>query len=438
MSDTQTLNCDIVDLSYDGRGVGRINGKTCFINGALPNENVAFRRTNQKRNYDEGRITEIISASEHRVDPRCKHFSRCGGCSLQHLDHHQQLEFKQQQLLANLQRGGLTPLRVLPALSALQWGYRRRARLAVQRAKDGRFLVGFRNAGSRRIEPITQCPVLTAPLPEVITLLPNWLASFPAATRVFEVELVSADDSFAIAVEASRFPSDKALEPILSGLQDMGFGASQLWWKTAKQAHFTRLDSGSDSLTFSVNKNIQLTFEPGQFIQVNSEVNRLMIAQMLDLLPDQSITKIGTAIDLYCGTGNLSLPLAKRYGTVIGIEGLTDLVNGAKENARMNGIINVEFAVADLNQSTGLANAYRGKQPVDLVLLDPPRNGAAAIMPWVAKTQAKQIIYISCHPATMIRDASVLVESGYKLVAAGVMDMFPHTSHIEAITLFEK
>ena len=438
MIDKQTLNCEIIDLSYDGRGIGRINGKTCFIDGALPTEKVAFRRNNQKRNYDEGRVTEIIAASEHRVEPSCKHFSRCGGCSLQHLDHRQQLEFKQQQLLSNLQRGGLTPQRVLSALSAPQWGYRRRARLAVQRAKDGRFLIGFRNAGSRRIEPITQCPVLSGPLPDVIAMLPQWLELFPAAIRVFEVELVSADDSFAIAVEASRFPTDEELESILSGLQDMGFGAGQLWWKAGKQAQFNRLDSGTDPLTFSVNEHIHLTFEPGQFIQVNGEINRLMIAQMLDLLPDRSITETGTAIDLYCGTGNLSLPLAQRYGTVIGIEGLPELVKGAEENARINNITNAEFAVADLSCSVGLPSAYSSRDPVDLVLLDPPRNGAAGVMPWVAKTKAKQIIYISCHPATMIRDANVLADAGYKIAAAGVMDMFPHTSHIEAMALFEK
>ncbi len=438
MSDKQTFCCDVIDLSYDGRGIGRINGKTCFIEGALPTEKVTFRRNNQKRNYDEGRVTEIISMSEHRVAPSCKHFSRCGGCSLQHLDHHQQLEFKQQQLLSNLQRGGLTPKFVLPALSAPQWGYRRRARLAVQRAKDGRFLIGFRNAGSRRIEPITQCPVLTAPLPDVITLLPQWLALFPAAIRVFEVELVSADDSFAVAVEASRFPADEELEPIIAGLQEMGFGAGQLWWKAGKQTRFNRLDSGSDPLTFSVTEDIKLTFEPGQFIQVNGEINRLMVAQMLDLLAEPSITKAGTAIDLYCGTGNLSLPLAQRYRKVIGIEGLPELVKGAEENARINGITNVQFAVADLGRSVGLTSAYSSSEPVDLVLLDPPRNGAAGVMPWVAKSNARQIIYISCHPATMIRDAAVLAESGYGLAAAGVMDMFPHTSHIEAMVLFEK
>jgi 23S rRNA (uracil1939-C5)-methyltransferase len=438
MIDKQTLNCEIIDLSYDGRGIGRINGKTCFIDGALPTEKVAFRRNNQKRNYDEGRAIEIITASEYRVEPSCKHFSRCGGCSLQHLDHRQQLEFKQKQLLSNLQRGGLTPQRVLPALSAHQWGYRRRARLAVQRTKDGRFLIGFRNAGSRRIEPITQCPVLSEPLPDVIAILPQWLELFPAAIRIFEVELVSADNSFAIAVEASRFPANEEQELIVAGLQEAGFGAGQLWWKTGTQARFNRLDSGSDPLSFAVNPDINLVFEPGQFIQVNGEINRLMIAQMLDLLPDSSITATGTAIDLYCGTGNLSLPLAQRYGTVIGIEGLPELVKGAEENARINNITNAEFAVADLSCSAGLTSAYSSRDPVDLVLLDPPRNGAAGVMPWVAKTKAKQIIYISCHPATMIRDANVLADAGYKLVAAGVMDMFPHTSHIEAMALFEK
>ena len=434
MNDKQTLQCDIIDLSYDGRGIGRINGKTCFIEGALPTEQVEFRLINQKRNYDEGRATQILSKSEHRVEPACKHFSRCGGCSLQHLDHDQQLELKQQQLLSDLQRGGLTAKLILPALSAPQWGYRRRARLAVQRAKDGKFLIGFHNAGSQRVEPITQCPVLTAPLPDVVAALPEWLALLPLAIKVFEVELVSADSSFAIAVEASRLPADSVMTKLLEGLQAMGLGCAQLWWKSGKQAQFTRCDGGGDRLSFAVSDAITVNFEPGQFIQVNGEVNRLMVEQMLSLLP----TKGGRAIDLYCGTGNLSLPLAQRFEQVIGIEGLPTLVKAAVENARINNLTNVDFHVADLTSADALTMACGPKGPIDFLLLDPPRNGATGVMPWIAKSGAKQILYISCHPATMIRDAEILTKVGYQLSAVGVMGMFPHTTHIEVMALFEK
>ena len=437
MSEKQIYRCEIVDLSHDGRGVGRIDGKACFIEGALPDETVEFRYVNRKRNYDEGRVSKVIEPASYRVEPSCKHFSRCGGCSLQHLEHGTQLKFKQQQLIASLEREGLVADSILPPLSAPPWGYRRRARLAVQRAKDGRYLIGFRNAGSRRIEPITQCPVLAAPLPQAVKLLPAWLACLPGDIRVFEVELISADSSFAIAVEASRFPADEEIPAMRDSLLREAEGPVQLWWKAGKQARFTCLDTGTDSLSYAVAEDINLKFEPGQFIQVNGQINREMIDQMLNLLPEAG----DTAVDLYCGTGNLSLPLSRRFKQVMGIEGLPDLVKGAISNAADNNIDNVEFTVADLSRGVGLVNvgeANRSLENIDLIVLDPPRNGAAGVMPWVVKSGAQNLIYISCHPSTMARDSGVLAEAGYRLKAVGVMDMFPHTSHIEAMAFFEK
>jgi len=439
MTEEKIISCEIVDLSHDGRGVGRIDGKACFVQGALPEEIIEFRYTNRKRNYDEARVTKIVKPSPQRVEPDCKHFSRCGGCSLQHLDHRKQVEFKQQQLLDSLSRGGMQAKTVLPPISAPPWGYRRRARLAVQRAKDGKFLIGFRNAGSRRIEPITQCPVLTEPLPRAVELLPLWLSFLPSDIRVFEVELISGDNSIAIAVEASRFPADEEIPSMLGSLVKEARGPVQLWWKAGKQERFSRLDSGADNLCFSVTDDISLRFEPGQFIQVNGQINREMVAQMLSLLPEHG----GTAIDLYCGTGNLSLPLTQRFDHVIGFEGLPDLVKGASDNARFNNIDNVEFAVADLSRGVGLTHlglteSSDPDKAIDLIVLDPPRNGAAGVMPWVAKAGARQVIYISCHPSTMIRDAALLFDAGYSLQAVGVMDMFPHTTHIESMVLFEK
>ena len=435
MGDKSVVSCEIIDLSHDGRGVGRIDGKACFIEGALPRETVEFRYTKRKRNYDEGRITKVINVSPDRVEPSCKHFFRCGGCSLQHLDHEEQVAFKQQQLFNSLDRGGLKVDRLLPAISASQWGYRRRARLAVQRAKDGKYNIGFRNAGSRRIEPITQCPVLAAPLSEIVALLPVWLQQQCGQYLVHSVELIAADKAVAVAVEARSLPVDDELSSLLESLQDKIKTPVQLWWKADKQAGFTRLDKASDSLSFRVAEDIQLNFAPGQFIQINGQINRDMVAQMLSLLPYRG----GTAIDLYCGTGNLSLPLSQHFDRVIGIEGLPDLVEGAEHNAAHNKIDNVEFAVADL--STGIDLNHSGLQQnknIDVIVLDPPRNGAAGVMPWVAKSKVPKVLYISCHPSTMIRDASVLAEAGYAITAAGVMDMFPHTTHIEAMVLFEK
>ena len=432
MANDTPLICEIVDLIHDGRGVGRPDGKTCFIDGALPGETVELRRHNQKRNYDEAHVLNIITASESRIAPQCKHFPRCGGCTLQHLDHGAQIAFKQQQLLDSLERAGLQPEIVLPALSAPQWGYRRRARLAVQRAKDGQIMVGFRNAGSRRIEPISQCAVLAQPLPDIVAALPGWMVNFPTGIRLSEVELLRADNAVAIAVEASRAPSAAELQRMLA---ELPLNDAQLWWKTEKQTAFVRLDGGDQPLITALTDAIQLQVEPGQFVQINGEINRQMIDQVLDLVRTKESGTSAVAVDLFCGAGNFSLPLAGQFDRVIGIEGLADLVDTAQDNARRNAISNAEFMVSDLSSWAGMRKI---KGNIDLVLLDPPRNGAAGVMPWIAKTKAAQVIYISCHPSTMVRDLKVLAEAGYKMTAAGVMDMFPHTAHIEAIALLEK
>ena len=437
MSDNSRLICEIVDLIHDGRGVGRPDGKTCFIEGALPGETVEFRRHNQKRNYDEAHVLEVISASDSRIQPQCKHFPRCGGCTVQHLEHGAQVSFKEKQLLESLERSGMQPKTLLPALSGPQWAYRRRARLAVQRAKDGNVLVGFHNPGSRRIEPISECHVLAEPLAAIVVGLPEWLTAFPPGIRLFEVELLSADNGLAIAIEASRVPSATELAQMLATLSACiaDAASAQLWWKASNQSTFSRLDAGSEALEIALTDDVKLQVQPGQFVQVNGEINRQMIDQVLSLLRKNGSEKKSLAVDLFCGMGNFSLPLAAYFDRVIGIEGLDDLVRSATANAQRNNLTNVEFMVSDLSDWAGMRKL---KEKIDLVLLDPPRNGAAGVMPWIVKAKPKQVIYISCHPSTMVRDAKLLTEAGYNLSAAGVMDMFPHTAHVEAIALFEK
>jgi 23S rRNA (uracil1939-C5)-methyltransferase len=430
-----SLSCEINDLLHDGRGVGRINGKAFFVEGALPGEDVEFRVTNEKRNFAEARLTKVLSASQYRTEPECRYFSKCGGCSLQHLQHSEQIEFKKQQLLNSAQRVGLEPENTLDSLVGPQWNYRRRARLAVQRARDGQFLVGFHNPGSNRIEPIASCMVLDKSLDALLMALPSILNALGADIKIFEIELVAADNALAVAVEASRSLFDAEITSVVKALNVVAEMTTQLWWKVSKNGRFSRVDDGEDGLYFGVKDDIKLSFEPGQFIQVNDSINRSMIEQMLALV---SVENTGVAIDLFCGSGNLSLPLAKQFNQVIGVEGLASLVVAANGNARSNAIDNTQFVVADLNDAASLKKVSKIASSIDLIVLDPPRNGAAAIMPWVAKSGTKQIIYISCHSSTMVRDADFLIRAGYKLKNLGVMDMFPHTAHVESMALFEK
>jgi 23S rRNA (uracil1939-C5)-methyltransferase len=430
-----SLSCEINDLLHDGRGVGRINGKAFFVEGALPGEDVEFRVTNEKRNFAEARLTKVLSASQYRTEPECRYFSKCGGCSLQHLQHSEQIEFKKQQLLNSAQRVGLEPENTLDSLVGPQWNYRRRARLAVQRARDGQFLVGFHNPGSNRIEPIASCMVLDKSLDALLMALPSILNALGADIKIFEIELVAADNALAVAVEASRSLFDAELTSVVKALNVVAEMTTQLWWKVSKNGRFSRVDDGEDGLYFGVKDDIKLSFEPGQFIQINDSINRSMIEQMLALV---SVENTGVAIDLFCGSGNLSLPLAKQFNQVIGVEGLASLVVAANGNARSNAIDNTQFVVADLNDAASLKKVSKIASSIDLIVLDPPRNGAAAIMPWVAKSGTKQIIYISCHSSTMVRDADFLIRAGYKLKNLGVMDMFPHTAHVESMALFEK
>ena len=430
-----SLSCEINDLLHDGRGVGRINGKAFFVEGALPGEDVEFRVTNEKRNFAEARLTKVLSASQYRTEPECRYFSKCGGCSLQHLQHSEQIEFKKQQILNSVQRLGIKPENTLGSLVGPHWKYRRRARLAVQRARDGQFLVGFHNSGSNRIEPIASCLVLDKSLDALLMALPSILNALAADIKIFEIELVAADNALAVAVEASRSLFDAELTSVVKALNVVAEMTTQLWWKVSKNGRFSRVDDGEDGLYFGVKDDIKLSFEPGQFIQVNDSINRSMIEQMLALV---SVENTGVAIDLFCGSGNLSLPLAKQFNQVIGVEGLASLVVAANGNARSNAIDNTQFVVADLNDAASLKKVSKIASSIDLIVLDPPRNGAAAIMPWVAKSGTKQIIYISCHASTMVRDADFLIRAGYKLKNLGVMDMFPHTAHVESMALFEK
>lgn len=424
----------IEDLSHEGRGVARVDGKVVFVDGALPGERVLARRSRRGRDWDEAVLVELLEASPDRVEPRCAHFGVCGGCVLQHLAPPAQIAAKQKQLLENLRRiGGLQPERVLAPLVAQAWGYRRKARLSVKDVpKKGRVLVGFRERQPRFIADIRDCPVLDPRVGPLVGALGELVGSLQAAARIAQIEVAAGDGVPALVFrnlveldegDRERLAAFAGAHGLAVYLQPGGADSVRLLWPQSHELVFSLAGEG-----------LRYRFEPLDFIQVNGALNEAMIAQALELLapaPGQHV------LDLFCGLGNFSLPIARRAGRVTGIEGDAALVARARDNAAANGIGNAQFLAVDL--AGDLRDAPWAGRGVDAVLIDPPRTGAQALLEQLRFPDAARLVYVSCHPGSLARDARLLVERhGYRLAAAGVMDMFPHTAHVESIALFER
>ena len=424
---------DVVDLAHDGRGVARDAGKTVFIDGALPGERVRYRVFKRRRQLDEAGLVEVLSASPDRVQPRCVHFGICGGCSLQHLSPPAQLEAKQRQLLDNLERiGRVIPLRVLAPLRGPAWAYRRRARLGVKYVhKKGRVLAGFREREKPYIADIRRCEIL----PEPLTTLPQNLAALVETLgireKVPQVEVAGGDANTALVFRVLEPPGSADIEKIAA------FGAAQgvqIFLQSGGLDTVRPLRSDYPALSYAVDEGrVVIAFGPVDFIQVNREVNASMVAAAMELLlptPDD------TVLDLFCGLGNFTLPLARRAKRLVGVEGDLALVAKAAANAVRNGIGNAAFFKENLFEPTEFGPWSRDRY--DLVLLDPPRAGASALLSRMAHWRPRRVVYISCHPGSLARDAEILVHAqGFRLTCAGVMDMFPHTTHVESIAVFE-
>lgn len=425
----------IDSLSHDGRGVGHVDGKAVFVDGALPGELVRFCYTALHRRYDEGRLVEVLSPSPHRVEPRCRHFEMCGGCSLQHLEPAAQIAAKQDILLDNLRRiGNVAPARLLEPLQAEVWQYRDKARLSVRYVKKkGSVLVGFREKRSAFVTETEQCEVLNADIGYRIRELRALIECLSIREFIPQVEVAAGDMETCLIFRTLRplTPEDEA------ALLNFG-GAHQLTIKVQPQGPDSvyTLGGANEPLYYDLKPwDVRLYFEPGDFTQVNMSVNHRMLTSAMTLL---TVDREDIVLDLFCGLGNFSLPLARKVKQVVGVEGDRAMVARATENARANGIDNAEFHVADLFQEPGTA-AWLARQYTK-VLLDPPRSGAYEAVQWLPqRLHPQKIVYVSCNPATLARDADVLVNRyGYRLQAAGAMDMFPHTAHLEAIALFER
>lgn len=429
-------------LTHDGRGIADGDGKTVFVDGALPGERVEWERVKRKRNYDEARTLQVLEASVDRETPGCDAFGRCGGCVMQHFNKDAQLSAKHQVLVDNLERiGGVTPARWLTPLMADAWHYRRRARLGV-RYVDGkqRVLVGFRERYKPYITDMQACPVLVRPVDTMIAPLAALIEGLSIARRIPQIEVSVGDLPeggllVSMVLRVLDPPTDEDMTRLTA------FSASHDVWFWLQHGGPDALEpvlrDGREppGLSYRLDEyGLTMAFAATDFIQVNAGMNALMIDQAIAALEIRDCDRV---LDLYSGIGNFSLPIARSAAHVHGVEGAPELTARAEANARANGITNATFATGDLS----LAESWTtlAGEDWDLVLLDPARAGAEQFASLARSLGARRIVYVSCHPGTLARDAGVIVgEQGYALEAAGVMNMFPHTAHVESIAVFDR
>ncbi len=435
--DRTPFQTDILDLSHDGRGVARRDGeggKVTFITGALPGEVVTAEPTARNRHFDEARTIEVVQASPQRVTPRCPHFGVCAGCVLQHLEESQQIVAKQRVLIDNLTRiGHVTPGTVLAPLVGDSWGYRRKGRFSVRRVeKKDKTLVGFRELDPRFVADLSQCLTVIPEIGMKVGVLSEFIETLDGKRDIPQIEFIAGDDAIMLTIRHMQPLSDADRAAWIAFGQAHGFAISL---QPGGVESVQPLWPAEVPLSFKLAPwDVELAFRPLDFIQVNAKLNVQMIAHALALLdagPDERV------LDLFCGLGNFTLPLARTVRNVVGVEGDAGLVARARENAVRNGLENAEFHAADLTQDQRQASWMR--QGFDKLLLDPPRSGAIEVLQQLPLKQFKRIVYVSCHPGSLARDAGYLVnEQGFTLVSAGAMDMFPHTAHVESIAVFEK
>lgn len=427
----------ITDLSHDGRGVARRDGeggKVTFISGALPGELVRAEPTARSRHFDEARTVEVLEASPQRVAPRCPHFGVCAGCVLQHLEESQQIVAKQRVLTDNLERiGHATPQTVLPALVGDSWGYRRKGRFSVRRVeKKDKTLVGFRELDPRFVADLSVCYTVIPQIGERIPLLAALIEGMDGKRDIPQIEFIAGDAAVALTIRHMQPLSERDQQAWVEFAQAHGFA---IFLQPGGVDSVHPLWPREVPLSFRLPQwDVELAFRPLDFIQVNASLNQKMIAHALALLDATAEDRV---LDLFCGLGNFTLPLARTVREVVGVEGDAGLVARARENAQRNGLANAQFYAADLTQDQ--RNAPWMKQGFDKLLLDPPRSGALEVLQQLPLKRFQRIVYVSCHPGSLARDAGYLVnEQGFTLVSAGAMDMFPHTAHVESIAVFEK
>lgn len=443
---TSTIIIDKLDLN--GCGVGRYQKKPIFVTGSLPDETVETRIIEQKNKYIIAKLLKINKPSEHRVAPKCQHFSLCGGCDLQHLDYAKQLSFKQRKIIELLSRSGISSENIdqlswQEPIKSSEWHYRRKARIGVQFDKNSQAIIGFRQKATNQLVAIRSCPVLVEPASNIFPLLNALLAKLTVKKAIGHIEVISAD----VADKLNH------LTLVVRQIRPINAHDSQLWQEYADKHAWTvkfleskkgeesrnEKESNSlsalehDELSYLLDDDLRINFSSSDFIQINQPVNLAMIEQALVWLAPETNDQV---LDLFCGLGNFSLPLAKKVAKVVGVEGVQTMVDKARNNAKLNKIENCQFYQADLS-SHWLEKDW-AKNNFTKVLLDPARAGAEQAVEQVIKLAIPTILYVSCDPTTLARDSQILLEKGYKIVKIALIDMFSQTKHVETMVLFQK
>lgn len=440
MTNVQNLQkTKIESLSHDGRGVAHIDGKATFIENALPGEEITFIYTRRHNKFDEAKTVEVLLPSCDRVIPECPHFGICGGCGLQHIDHIKQIEFKINNLKEHFKHFGDTDnLNILPPILGPVWHYRARARLSIKYVqKKQKVLVGFHEKNGRYVAEIDQCPILHKTISNKLLDLSKLISSLTIYNQIPQVEVACGDNITALLFRHLAPLSGQDLELLEKFSQEHNF---QIYLQSGGMDTIKILSLAPVSLQEYIplsyklpNHNIEMLFALTDFTQINKEVNQKMVDLVIDLLDINPEDKI---LDLFCGIGNFTLPIAKKCNQIIGVEGNNHAIIQAKKNAEHNNIVNTEFYCADLTKD--LASENWARQKYDKILLDPPRTGAQEICAQIKKFGAKKIVYVSCNHATLARDTKDLIQNGYKLQNVRVVNMFPHTAHIETIAVFSR
>lgn len=434
---TNILKIESLDL--EGKGVSHHDGKVVFVKDALPNELVEVKFTNQKKSYNNANLIRVIKESNLRVEPRCEYFGVCGGCAMQHLDASAQVAIKQRVLEDNLKHiGNVKSEQIIPPIYGTEWGYRYRARLSVKFvAKKGGVLVGFRERNSRYIADMKHCHILPKNVSDLLVPLRELIATLSCPARIPQIEVAVGDETIALVL--------RHLEPLTDVDKDKLKSFAQLhntsWWLQPKGPETVHplIEEDTDRLYYSLQQfGLTMWYRPTDFTQVNHKVNASLIAKAISLLQPKENEVVA---DLFCGLGNFSLPLATIAKKVIGIEGATTLTQRAQELSKKNNLDH-KTSFETLNLFEIDKNWLLSLGYLDKVLIDPPRDGAHELSKAYAQLDAnqrpKRIVYVSCNPATLARDAGILVNEGkYKLKAAGVVNMFAHTGHVESIAVFE-
>jgi 23S rRNA (uracil1939-C5)-methyltransferase len=436
---TAEIKTAIVEsLDHEGRGVTHVEGKTIFIEGALPFEKVTFKSNKVKPSYETADVVDVLKPSNQRVTPQCRYFGYCGGCAMQHMEFNAQVAAKQRMLEDNLWHiGRVRAQNVLPPLLGTPWGYRHKARLRVRHVpKKGGVLVGFNEKASSYVSDMDSCEVLPKHVSSLIPKLKLLIAEMSVKEALPQIELAVGEGNVTVLVLRilqGLLPDDL---PLLKAFADEH--QVQIWTQTKGPDTVMPLYPQQPApLQYTLPEyDLRYPFSPTEFTQVNPGINRVMIRRAMQLLAPKGHERIA---DFFCGLGNFTLPIARSGAKVIGLEGASGLVRRAVENATLNGL-QVEFGQADLFEMT--PEKLQALGHFDKWLIDPPRDGAVELvkaLPDDGQDAPKRIVYVSCNPSTLARDAQILTQvKGYTLVSAGVMNMFPHTGHVESIALFER